>query len=102
MTRLKASLYVWCVQSAAADVAKLHQGLESIQSLSSRLSHHFCEDARTFKLEECLGVFSAFCDKVKECQKVIDLESYCQACHRCADAGLIIRAAFNQQNVSEQ
>ncbi|XP_023930367.1 inverted formin-2 [Lingula anatina] len=57
------------VQTATADVTELKASLEEIKELTLKLGKHFCENESTFKLEECLGNFKTFCERVIECRK---------------------------------
>ena len=43
----------------------LQQDMEELESVRKSLADFFCEDASTFKLEECFKVFHSFCIKFK-------------------------------------
>ena len=40
--------------------------LECVEELRGELAEYFCEDATTFKLEECILTFKIFCEKFKK------------------------------------
>ena len=44
--------------------------MTEIRELNMKLAERFCEDTKTFKVEECLDTFKIFCEKVKQCQHV--------------------------------
>ena len=37
--------------------------------LSTKVTTHFCEDEKTFRLEDCIGMLLSFCEKIKSCQQ---------------------------------
>ncbi|WAQ98975.1 FHDC1-like protein [Mya arenaria] len=48
---------------ARKDMSELKEDLKDMESLRLELSDFFCEDERTFKLEECFRIFQTFCDR---------------------------------------
>lgn len=50
--------------------------LSEIKELTAKLASRFCEPDNAFKLEECFSTFNTFCQKVKQCQKVICFYSF--------------------------
>ena len=58
------------LQDATTDVEKLQKGLKEIDTNSEKLAVHFCENKKSFKVEECINTMNTFCEKVKQCQKV--------------------------------
>ena len=57
-------------QDALSDLTKLQSGLKQCRDLTKQLALHFCEDQEKFQLQECMQIFSGFCDKIKQCEKV--------------------------------
>lgn len=55
--------------SAESEVAVLQSGMKQVESLRLKLAEFFCEDAATFKLEECFKIFQSFCDKFRQAIK---------------------------------
>jgi len=58
------------LQNAENEVQKLKQQLGRISELSSQLAVRFCEDEKTFRLEDLLSTFHSFCELVQQCRKV--------------------------------
>lgn len=48
----------------------LDKGLQKISELTKQLINYFCENEKSFKIEECISNLNTFCDRVKQCQKV--------------------------------
>lgn len=48
----------------------LDKGLQKIAELTKQLVNYFCENEKSFKIEECISNLNTFCDRVKQCQKV--------------------------------
>ena len=59
-----------CLQEAQQQVSTLEDDISKLKELSGKLAEHFCEDPKTFQLEEFLSTFKDFCEKVKQCSKV--------------------------------
>ncbi|GFR84521.1 inverted formin-2 [Elysia marginata] len=57
------------IKDAESEINTVQGKLSEISNLAKRLAHHFCEQEKSFKLEECLNTFNTFCQKVKQCQK---------------------------------
>lgn len=57
------------IKSAQEELAEVQGKMEKVADLTKKLCHHFCETEKTFKLEECLNIFKAFCEKVIQCKK---------------------------------
>ncbi|XP_021352107.1 inverted formin-2-like isoform X2 [Mizuhopecten yessoensis] len=57
------------LEDAEADLEDVDEGIERIRKLSTRLAKHYCENERTFKLDEFLDTFRDFCEKIKACQQ---------------------------------
>ncbi|KAL7731951.1 hypothetical protein ACLKA6_017000 [Drosophila palustris] len=52
--------------AAESELSVLQTGMKQVDSLRLKLAEFFCEDAGTFKLEECFKIFQSFCDKFKQ------------------------------------
>ena len=46
--------------------------LVELEELRLELATYFCEDDKTFKLEECIKIFHTFCEKFKKAIQVCD------------------------------
>ncbi|KAK3099465.1 hypothetical protein FSP39_004908 [Pinctada imbricata] len=62
------------LEEAESDLEDVEEGIERIQKLSKRLAQHYCENERTFNLDEFLATFREFCEKIKSCQQEIESE----------------------------
>ncbi|KAK2170529.1 hypothetical protein LSH36_2g04042 [Paralvinella palmiformis] len=51
------------LQDAKSQMSEMDQDLQEMEELRCDLAGYFCEDESMFKLEECLKIFSTFCDK---------------------------------------
>lgn len=47
----------------------LQDGMRELEVLRVQLSEFFCEDANSFKIEECFKIFYTFCEKFKQAVK---------------------------------
>ena len=56
-------------QKAKSDIQLLHEGLKRVADLSTKVTTHFCEDEKNFRLEDCIGTLLSFCEKIKSCQQ---------------------------------
>ncbi|XP_016955692.1 formin-J [Drosophila biarmipes] len=54
------------LQAAESELSVLQAGMKQVESLRLKLSEFFCDDAATFRLEECFKIFHNFCDKFKQ------------------------------------
>ena len=85
----------WLVlQYARAELGGVAEDLAQLESLRLDLALYFCEDASTFKLDDCLKVISTFCDLFcKACQvrnsgfelsvEVLRFDWYSSDCSAC-------------------
>lgn len=69
-TEIEIIFFVWFLQEADADLEETQDVIERIRKQSSRLAQHFCENEKTFNLDEFLATFRHFCEKIKACQQV--------------------------------
>lgn len=51
---------------AERDVSGLQHSMSDLERTRTRLAEFFCEDAATFKLEECFRVFHGFCMRFRQ------------------------------------
>ena len=67
-------LYIHCTrivkQNAEEEVGKLKQQLGRINELADKLAVRYCEDQKTFRLEDVLNTFHSFCQLIQQCRKV--------------------------------
>lgn len=47
-------------------MAALKRDMEELEEVRRSLAEFFCEDANSFKLEECFRVFQQFCQRFKQ------------------------------------
>ena len=59
------------IKDAEKEMESLDEGLQKISELTKQLVNYFCENEKSFKIEECISNLNTFCDRVKQCQKVI-------------------------------
>lgn len=57
------------IQDAEKEMEALDKGLQKIAELTKQLVNYFCENEKSFKIEECISNLNTFCDRVKQCQK---------------------------------
>lgn len=57
------------MQAAKSEVSVLQSGMKQVEAMRLKLSDFFCEDAATFRLEECFKIFQNFCDKFRQAVK---------------------------------
>lgn len=59
-------------QEAANDITDTEEAIERMKKLSSKLAVHYCENEKSFKIDEFLDAFRDFCEKVKTCEQDIE------------------------------
>ncbi|XP_002035654.2 formin-J [Drosophila sechellia] len=57
------------LQAAESELSVLQAGMKQVESMRLKISEFFCDDAATFRLEECFKIFHNFCDKFKQAVK---------------------------------
>ncbi|XP_022325197.2 inverted formin-2-like [Crassostrea virginica] len=62
------------LEEADADLEETQDVIERIRKQSSRLAQHFCENEKTFNLDEFLATFRQFCEKIKACQQELETQ----------------------------
>jgi hypothetical protein len=55
---------------AKEEMEELTVDLKEMEELRLELAKFFCEDDTTFKLDECIKIFNAFCEKFKKAIQV--------------------------------
>ena len=59
-----------CIQEAVSDLDDVEEGIDRVKKLSTKLAEHYCENERTFNVDEFLETFREFCENIKSCQQV--------------------------------
>ncbi|XP_030386414.1 formin-J [Scaptodrosophila lebanonensis] len=54
---------------AETEMSVLQAGMKEVETMRLKLADFFCDDAATFRLEECFKIFQSFCDKFKQAVK---------------------------------
>ncbi|GFS10647.1 FH2 domain-containing protein 1, partial [Elysia marginata] len=54
------------LKAANVEVVDLEEDLNDIEIMRKELATFFCEDIKTFKLEECFRVLQTFCDRMRK------------------------------------
>lgn len=57
------------VSDAKNEVKSLQDGLKKIEQLTVKLAEHFCENDKSFKVEEFINTMKTFCEKIEQCRK---------------------------------
>ncbi|ALC44102.1 form3 [Drosophila busckii] len=57
------------LQAAESELRVLQAAMKQVAAMRLKLAEFFCEDAGTFKLEECFKIFHQFCDKFRQAIK---------------------------------
>ena len=58
------------LQTAKKEMYNLKEDLKDMESLRLELADFFCEDEKTFKLEECFKTLQTFCDRFNKAKLV--------------------------------
>ena len=59
-------LHFFLFQYASKEVELMKEHMASLKKLQVDLAEFFCEDSKTFKMEECFDSLAKFCKKFKE------------------------------------
>ena len=51
------------LQFASGEVSRMKEGIDSLSTLRNELAEFFCEDPKSFKIEDCFKSLSSFCSK---------------------------------------
>ena len=54
------------LQYAAKEVTCMKEDMDQLKKTQEELSEFFCEDPKTFKMEECYKSLGGFCAKFKQ------------------------------------
>lgn len=52
------------------DLDDVDEGITRVKTLSTKLAAHYCENEKSFNLDEFLEAFKEFCENIKSCQQV--------------------------------
>lgn len=89
---------------AKAELAVLESYMKQVDSLRLKLADFFCEDAATFKLEECFKIFQNFCDRfrqsIKENEKRVQQEQQATLRRKQREEQLARRAKQREYSLS--
>ena len=55
---------------AQGEMVEPEEDMAELENLRKELADYFCEDKTTFKLEECIKIFSTFCEKFQKAKQV--------------------------------
>ncbi|XP_060576216.1 inverted formin-2-like isoform X2 [Ruditapes philippinarum] len=62
------------ISEAENDLTSIEGSIDQIKVLCTKLAVHYCENEKTFKVDEFIEAFKDFCEKVKSCEH--ELESW--------------------------
>ncbi|KAL4230063.1 FH2 domain-containing protein 1 [Mactra antiquata] len=62
------------VSEAENDIDDITEAIDRVKKLSNKLATHYCENEKSFKMDEFLEAFKDFCEKVRTCEQ--DLENW--------------------------
>lgn len=72
------------MKMAESQLIETEKELNVLEKERRDLAEFLCEDASTFKLEECFRVFHGFCQKFRQALEVInDINAYAYAFPSC-------------------
>jgi hypothetical protein len=57
---------LFSLQYASTQVQGLKEGMSQLEKIQSELAEFFCEEAASFKIDECFKSFSSFIAKLKQ------------------------------------
>lgn len=57
------------LQEAKTETDSLEKDLKTIDSLTKELVKYFCENEKSFKLDECIENLNTFCENIQRCKK---------------------------------
>lgn len=60
-------------KDAKSEIEDLQEDLKDIEGLRCELADFFCEDVKTFKLEEAFRTMQTFCERFKKAIEVLNL-----------------------------
>ena len=64
-------LYI-SIQEAENDLTKIEESIDQVKGLCNKLAVHYCENEKSFKVDEFVEAFKDFCDKVKTCEQELE------------------------------
>lgn len=69
---------VFAFQKAVDETSELKEDLKDMESLRLELADFFCEDLKSFKLEECFKILQTFCERFSKAKLVSIISSSIQ------------------------
>lgn len=66
---IKEQMLEFLVNSEHEVVGELQKRMKDVEATRLKLADFFCEDSKTFKLEECYKIFQTFCEKFRQAVK---------------------------------
>lgn len=60
------------IQEAENDIRDVEEAIERVKKLSSKLAVHYCENEKSFKIDEFLDAFRDLCEKMKTCEQELE------------------------------
>lgn len=64
---------IYFYKDAKSEIEDLQEDLKDIEGLRCELADFFCEDVKTFKLEEAFRTMQTFCERFKKAMEVLNL-----------------------------
>lgn len=58
------------LQEAKTEIKSLEKYFKTIDSWTKKLVKYFCENEKSFKLDECIETLNTFCENIQRCKKV--------------------------------
>lgn len=57
------------LQEAKTEIKSLKKDFKTIDSWTKKLVKYFCENEKSFKLDECIETLNTFCENIQRCKK---------------------------------
>lgn len=57
------------LQEAKTEIKSLEKDFKTIDSWTKKLVKYFCENEKSFKLDECIETLNTFCENIQRCKK---------------------------------
>lgn len=67
---MRLNLMLPLLQVATKEIYELKEDLKDMESLRLELADFFCEEEKSFKLEECFRILQTFCDRFNKAKSV--------------------------------
>lgn len=62
------------MEEAMTDLDDVDEGITRVKTLSTKLAGHYCENEKSFNLDEFLEAFKEFCENIKTCQQELETQ----------------------------